>query len=224
MLTYIEKSTVENVTNQDIETLHNLVRKVKQNQKVGINYMKAWEREDFMENNYLIVVDMQKDFVDGALGTPEAVQIVPSVAQKVRDFKGKVIFTKDTHTEDYMSTQEGKHLPVPHCIKGTDGWELTDALDVLQKEYNLPVYEKTTFGCSALASHLLNEHEKQPITSIELIGLCTDICVVSNALILKAFLPEVEIRVDASCCAGVTPAAHDAALATMRSCQIQITD
>lgn len=176
-----------------------------------------------MENNYLIVVDMQKDFVDGALGTPEAVQIVPSVVQKTKVFQGKVIFTKDTHTEDYMSTQEGKHLPVPHCIKSTDGWALIDALDALQKERNLPVFEKTTFGCSALASYLLNEHEKNPITSIELIGLCTDICVVSNALIIKAFLPEVEVRVDASSCAGVTPEAHNAAIATMRSCQIQIT-
>ena len=176
-----------------------------------------------MDNKYLIVVDMQKDFVDGALGTPEAVQIVPAVLQKIKGFPGKVIFTKDTHTPDYMSTQEGKYLPVPHCIRGTDGWELTDALAAIQKENHFPVYEKVTVGCPALGQALCEAHTKNPISSIELVGLCTDICVVSNALLLKAFLPEVEIRVDASCCAGVTPKAHSAALATLQSCQVQIT-
>lgn len=169
---------------------------------------------------YLIVVDMQNDFVTGVLGTEEARNILPAVAAKAKAFEGRVIFTRDTHRQDYMDTQEGKYLPVPHCIQGSQGWQLADELESLRAEKNLPVYDKVTFGCPQLARDLARENEQNPIESIELIGVCTDICVVSNALTIKAHLPEVPIHVDPACCAGVTPQAHEAALATMRSCQI----
>lgn len=167
----------------------------------------------------LIVVDMQNDFIDGALGTAEAVAIVPKVADKIRDFSGRVIFTRDTHGEDYMDTQEGKNLPVPHCIKGTEGWQISPMLQELCKEDPI---DKVTFGSESLASILKEANEENPIGSITLIGLCTDICVISNALLIKAFLPEVPMVVDASCCAGVTPESHRNALAAMKTCQIKI--
>lgn len=168
---------------------------------------------------YLIVIDMQKDFVDGALGTKEAEAIVPAVLDKVNSFDGEVIFTKDTHFEDYLTTSEGAMLPVEHCIKGTEGWQLIPPLEKYCTANNCKVYEKLTFGSVELAQYMLAE---QTIESIELIGLCTDICVVSNALLLKAFLPEVTIKVDSACCAGVTPEKHAAALETMCSCQILV--
>lgn len=171
---------------------------------------------------YLIVVDMQKDFVTGVLGTAEARQIVPAVADRVRNFEGRVIFTRDTHQSDYMETQEGRYLPVPHCIQGSGGWQLVDELEEIRAERDLPVYDKVTFGCPELARDLVRADEQEPVESIELIGVCTDICVVSNALTIKAHLPEVPMYVDPACCAGVTPQAHEAALATMRSCQIQM--
>ena len=164
----------------------------------------------------LIVVDMQVDFVNGALGTAEAEAIVPKVVEKVRGFDGEVIFTQDTHPQNYLETQEGRHLPVAHCIEGTEGWRLIPALRPLAEGRR--VVQKPTFGSRALAEALAAED----IESIELIGLCTDICVVSNALLLKAFMPEVPVSVDAACCAGVTPERHAAALDTMRSCQIGI--
>ncbi len=167
----------------------------------------------------LIVVDMQKDFVDGALGTKEAVGIVDNVVAKIKAFDGDVIATYDTHGEDYMSTQEGKKLPVPHCIRGSDGWRLDakvqEALDA--KGYK-EVY-KPTFGSVDLVEVIRSYKEE---TELTLIGLCTDICVVSNALLLKANFPEMAISVDAACCAGVTPQKHEAALETMRSCQIEV--
>ena len=169
---------------------------------------------------YLIVVDMQKDFVTGVLGTREAQQILPAVADKVQSFEGQVIFTRDTHQSNYMQTQEGKNLPVPHCIEGSEGWQLVDVLEEIRVERNLQVYDKKTFGCPELARDLAKADEREPIELIELIGVCTDICVVSNALTIKAHLPEVPIYVDPACCAGVTPQAHEAALATMKSCQI----
>lgn len=175
-----------------------------------------------MAKKYLIVVDMQKDFVNGALGTKEAEQIVPAVLSKVKEFDGEVIFTKDTHFSDYLSTTEGRMLPVEHCIKDTDGWMLIEELEKYCAGNQSKVYEKLTFGCKELAQDMLAKHEQEPVDSIELIGLCTDICVVSNALLLKAFLPEVELSVDASCCAGVTPEKHQAALETMVSCQILV--
>jgi len=167
----------------------------------------------------LIIVDMQNDFIDGALGTPEAVAVVGNVAEKIRTFEGTVLFTRDTHEETYMETQEGRNLPVPHCIRGTYGWEICDAL--------LPyvrgdVIDKVTFGSSELGGILKSMDEADPVRSITLVGLCTDICVISNAMIAKAFLPEVPVTVDAACCAGVTPESHRNALAAMKMCQITI--
>lgn len=167
---------------------------------------------------------MQKDFVFGKLGSNEAQLIVKNVVEKIRKFEGKVIFTKDTHQKDYLSTREGRFLPVEHCIENTPGWELIEEVDTIQKEKALPIYLKTTFGSMALMQALVEENQKTPIESIELIGVCTDICVVSNAILLKAALPEVEIEVDASCCAGVTPQKHKAALETLRSCQIVVKE
>lgn len=175
-----------------------------------------------MGNKYLIVIDMQNDFVDGALGTPEAQAIADAVVEEAKSFDGTVAFTLDTHGEDYLSSQEGANLPVPHCIKGTPGWQLIPALDSVAHERNARIFEKPTFGSTDLAAWLQAENSANPIESIELVGVCTDICVVSNALLIKAVLPEVPLVVDAALCAGVTPAAHEAALATMRSCQVQV--
>ena len=143
----------------------------------------------------LVVVDMQNDFIDGALGTKEAVAIVPNVEKKIREFDGKVIFTSDTHETDYMETQEGKNLPVPHCIEGTDGWQVCPALEELRT--GCETFDKVTFGSRELGMTLAWWHEEDPIGSVELVGLCTDICVISNAMIVKAFLPEAKVTVDA---------------------------
>ena len=168
----------------------------------------------------LIVVDMQNDFIDAALGTPEAVSIVEAVKEKIRSYPVQdVIATMDTHGENYMDTQEGRYLPVPHCIRGSEGWQIRPDIAALLD--GAKIYEKPTFGSTALAADLKELSEQEEI-EIELIGLCTDICVVSNALLLKASMPEVKISVDPSCCAGVTPEKHLAALETMRSCQIQV--
>lgn len=168
----------------------------------------------------LIVVDMQNDFIDAALGTKEAVAIVEAVKEKIRSYPVEdVIATMDTHGENYMQTQEGENLPVPHCIKGTEGWQIRP--DIAELLEGAEIIEKPTFGSIVLAKALKALSERETI-ELELIGLCTDICVVSNALLLKAAMPEVKIIVDASCCAGVTPEKHLAALETMRSCQIQI--
>lgn len=169
----------------------------------------------------LIVVDMQKDFVDGALGSKEAVAIVDNVVKKIEAFEGDIIVTYDTHAENYMETQEGKNLPVPHCIKGSDGWKLDakvqEALD--GKAYK--AIEKPTFGSTALPEYIKATYKPEEI-EIELIGLCTDICVVSNALLMKANFLETKVSVDADCCAGVTVESHRAALATMKMCQVHV--
>ena len=165
----------------------------------------------------LVVVDMQKDFIDGALGTAEAVAIVPKVIEKIKEYENSdslVLYTKDTHFENYMQTREGRHLPVPHCIKGTEGHDIP--AEIL-RGHDL-IIEKPTFGSVELVEYL----EKVDFDEIEFIGLCTDICVVSNALLIKARFPEREVSVDSSCCAGVTPATHEAALTTMRMCQINV--
>lgn len=167
----------------------------------------------------LVVVDMQNDFIDGALGTSEAQEIVSSVVEKVKNFDGKVLFTRDTHGEQYMETQEGKNLPVPHCIKDTKGWEIHPQLEKLRVEEAI---DKVTFGSADLGQFLKAENAKNPINSITFVGLCTDICVISNAMLVKAFLPEVPIMVDAACCAGVTPESHHTALQAMKACQIEI--
>ena len=165
----------------------------------------------------LIVVDMQKDFIDGALGTPEAVAIVPRVIDKIKQYEsegGTVIYTKDTHFANYLETREGRHLPVEHCIKGTPGHDIPPEI---LRGHEL-VFEKLTFGSVELADYLAGGD----FDEVELVGLCTDICVVSNALMIKAHFPEREVAVDSSCCAGVTPATHEAALTTMKMCQITI--
>ena len=161
----------------------------------------------------LIVVDVQNDFVTGALGTPEAQMIIPNVKAKIKEYQNRgdeIIFTRDTHQSNYLETNEGKNLPVEHCIENTDGWKIVDGLDIPNCSY----INKPTFGWTHWNNRTFDE--------IELIGLCTDICVVSNALILKAMFPEIKITVDASCCAGVTPESHNAALTTMKMCQINV--
>ena len=168
----------------------------------------------------LVVVDMQKDFVDGALGSAEAVAIVSNVVEKIKSFDGYIFVTYDTHSEDYLNTSEGKKLPVPHCIKGTDGWELDSQVETALEGKDFVAVEKPTFGSVNLPQLIRNRAGEE--FSLELIGLCTDICVVSNALVLKANFPENEISVIADCCAGVTPEAHNAALQTMKSCQINV--
>ena len=172
--------------------------------------------------NLLIVIDMQNDFIDGALGTKEAEAIVENVKAKIRTYDPHdVIATRDTHEPDYLQTQEGKYLPVEHCIRGTEGWEVRKDIAELLTEAR--VYDKPTFGSTRLAEDLKKISEREGI-ELELIGLCTDICVVSNALLLKAVMPEVKITVDPACCAGVTPEKHEAALKTMQSCQIQLAE
>lgn len=166
----------------------------------------------------LIVVDMQNDFIDGALGTKEAVEIVPYVKNVIENFDGKVFFTRDTHYDNYMETQEGVNLPVPHCIKGTDGWQIRKELDELRKT---DAIDKLTFGSSQLVEVLKEEKDMESITFV---GLCTDICVISNAIVVKAFYPEVPLIVDAKGCAGVTPESHKQALEAMKMCQIKIVN
>ena len=167
----------------------------------------------------LVVVDMQNDFIDGALGTKEAVAIVPGVKEKIENFDGVVLFTRDTHETYYLDTQEGQKLPVPHCIRDTEGWQIRSELDALRKTEPI---DKETFGSTDLAGELTMIDEDEGIGSITLVGLCTDICVISNALLIKASLPEVPICVDATCCAGVTPESHENALKAMEACQIRI--
>ena len=166
----------------------------------------------------LIVVDMQKDFIDGALGTREAQAILPRVLEIVKNFDGKIYFTRDTHKEDYMETQEGKLLPVPHCIKGSCGWEIEKSL----APYADTVIDKPTFGSYELVELLEKENKINPFSEITLVGLCTDICVISNAMLIKAKLLDTKIVVDASGCAGVTVSSHKNALEAMKMCQITV--
>ncbi len=170
----------------------------------------------------LVVIDMQNDFIDGSLGTKEAQSIVGNVIGKIGEYKPENIYaTRDTHYENYLETSEGRNLPVVHCVKDTDGWQIRK--DVEEAMPKAKIIDKTTFGSTDLADMLFAKNDKEPI-EIELVGLCTDICVVSNALLLKAKMPEVKISVDSECCAGVTPQTHKAALETMKMCQINIED
>ena len=165
----------------------------------------------------LIVVDMQNDFIDGSLGTKEAQVIVPSVKRKIEEYKEageQVIFTRDTHSENYLETYEGKHLPVPHCIMGTDGWQIADEIGCYFTPDKDDIINKPTFGWLNWKDYKLE--------AVEICGLCTDICVISNALIIRAMYPDIDITVDARCCAGVTPEKHKAALEVMKSCQITV--
>ncbi len=167
----------------------------------------------------LVVVDMQKDFIDGSLGTEEAQAIVNHVIKKMKSYeKSDIYLTRDTHGEDYLETAEGKKLPVVHCVKDTEGWQLHPEIEALAEPSH--IIDKPTFGSLELMELLKQENERETL-ELELAGLCTDICVVSNALLLKAAMPEITIRVDASCCAGVTPESHKAALLTMGMCQIE---
>ena len=177
-----------------------------------------------MKKKLLIVVDYQNDFVSGSLGCPQAVAIEDALAAKIAAHRalgegGQVIFTMDTHDKNYLETQEGKNLPVKHCIKGTNGWQIRKEIAELVSEE--PV-DKLTFGSDRLPERLRKLADQEPIESITLVGLCTDICVISNAMVIKAFFPEVPIIVDAKCCAGVTPESHTQALNAMKVCQIQI--
>ena len=161
----------------------------------------------------LIVIDMQNDFIDGSLGTKEAEAIVKNVKAKIQEYKSRgdeIIFTRDTHHDDYMESNEGKHLPVVHCIEGTDGWQIKDVLDT----EGAVIIDKPSFGYTGWGDYKFEE--------VELIGLCTDICVVSNALFIKALFPEIKVSVDSSCCAGVTPESHESALMTMKMCQVEV--
>ena len=171
----------------------------------------------------LVVIDMQNDIVSGVLGTTEAQAVLPRVIEKIKTYPGTVLYTRDTHRADYAQTQEGRFLPVPHCLAGNEGWALCPEIEALRREMNGGVFDKPTFGSLELADHLAHVNSIAPIEQLELVGVCTDICVISNALLLKAVLPEVPIVVDASCCAGVTPAAHQTALSAMAACQIIIT-
>ena len=168
----------------------------------------------------LIVVDMQNDFIDGALGTAEAQAIVGNVVKKIENWDGLVFATRDTHGEDYLETQEGKNLPVIHCVEDTQGWEIASAVEEALEKHDMVIcFDKPTFGSVALMDAIA---ELSGVEEVELIGLCTDICVISNAMLVKAVLPEVQVTVDASCCAGVTPASHLNALEAMKMCQIRV--
>ncbi len=169
----------------------------------------------------LVVVDMQNDFIDAALGTPEAQAVVGAVCRKIERFEGDIFVTLDTHGENYLQTLEGKKLPVPHCIEGSEGHKLNPLVEQALRKKAYTTITKNTFGSFDLIEKIKAAYETDAI-EIELIGLCTDICVVSNALLLRAAFPNVPVCVDAACCAGVTPAAHEAALVTMKSCQIDI--
>lgn len=175
-------------------------------------------------NKILIVVDMQNDFIDGALGTIEAQAIVSNVIDKIKGYDGRVIATRDTHYIDYLSTQEGANLPVKHCIENTEGWEIRSEIQKLLDKEDAEIFNKVTFGSKELAMYLEELGSQKFIDEIELVGLCTDICVISNAMLIKAFLPETKVVVDASCCAGVTVASHKNALEAMKMCQISITN
>jgi len=166
----------------------------------------------------LAVIDMQKDFIDGALGTKEAVRIVPAVQEKIAEARKAgtlVVFTRDTHRDNYAQTQEGRNLPVPHCILGTEGWNIDPSLNVDAS----PVFDKPGFGSTELVKFLTMLPK---LESVELVGLCTDICVICNAMMIKGALPEIPVLVDSRCCAGVTPESHETALAAMKMCQIHV--
>ena len=176
----------------------------------------------FTTNDLLIVIDMQNDFITGSLANTDAQAIVDAVAKRINYHQGPVYYTLDTHGDDYLETQEGHYLPVPHCIKGTEGWQLAPSIAKALELHNATGFEKDTFGSTALAHGVAKAHLEKPFTSITLIGVCTDICVISNAMVLKAALPNVPIYVVADLCAGVTPDSHQTALDAMAACQMAI--
>ncbi len=175
-----------------------------------------------MAQRALVIVDVQNDFVSGALGSDEARAMLPRLLDKARSFQGRLVFTMDSHGKDYLSTQEGRLLPVPHCLRGGEGWRLVPELNEFARDHGSHIFQKDSFGSVDLASAVADWARRGEIDGVELVGLCTDICVVSNALLIKAFSPELEVRVDASCCAGVTPLRHLQALEVMKSCQVLV--
>lgn len=175
-------------------------------------------------NKVLIVVDMQNDFIDGSLGTAEAQAIVPTVVDVIKNFNGEIYATRDTHETDYLETREGQHLPVEHCIIDTHGWNINSQVNDVLRESSCPVFvfNKPTFGSIELLDELISTYDNTPDTEFVFVGLCTDICVVSNAMLIKAAFPEAEVTVYSDACAGVTPESHEAALKTMGMCQINV--
>jgi len=167
----------------------------------------------------LIVVDMQNDFITGSLGTLEAQAILPRVVDRVKGHQGPVLFTRDSHGPEYLNSQEGQFLPVLHCQKGSEGWQIARELEALRA---LPAIDKPVFGSWELGEKLIAMNHAEAIAGVTLVGLCTDICVISNALIVKAALPEARVRVDAACCAGATPRGHRTALQALKPCQVII--
>lgn len=170
----------------------------------------------------LVVIDMQNDFTYGALKNDDAIGIIPTIEDKILSFDGEVIYTRDTHTEDYLETQEGRKLPVKHCIIGSEGWEIVKPLEELRQKKNAKTIDKPTFGSLELADYVLILYNEGNVEEIEFIGVCTDICVISNAMLVKNTIPELTVKVDASCCAGVSKESHETALKAMAACQIEI--
>lgn len=175
-------------------------------------------------SKYLVVVDMQNDFIDGSLGSPEAQAVLPKVVEKIKNFTGTVVYTRDTHEENYLETLEGKNLPVVHCIRETQGWQLQEEIQKLQADNRSLIFDKDTFGSIQMAGCLQGIDRMAPIDEVIVVGLCTDICVMANAILIRTAMPGTPVRVDASCCAGSTPEAHRCALNAMRSCQIDIDE
>lgn len=173
-------------------------------------------------NKVLVVVDMQNDFITGSLGNKQAEAVVKNVYEKIKSFDGKVVFTRDTHYEDYPESREGKALPVLHCVEGSFGWEIEESLKKLQEQMECPVFDKITFGSKRLGDFLTYIDRLQKVDEVHIVGLCTDICVISNAFLAQAYLSEATIVVDASCCAGVSEQSHKTALEAMKNCQIKV--
>ena len=173
-------------------------------------------------NKVLVVIDMQNDFITGSVGSVQAQKIVDNVAKRIKDFNGQIVFTRDTHYDNYLDTREGKALPIVHCVEGTQGWELEKSIKKLQLGGDYPVFDKITFGSKRMVDFLLYLNKLKKVDEVTIIGLCTDICVISNAFLIQAYLPEAAIVIDASCCAGVTEQSHKAALEAMKNCQIKI--
>lgn len=187
------------------------------------NYIRRRRRE---MSKLLVVVDMQNDFITGSLGTKEAEGIIQNVVSKIETYRkegSKVVYTRDTHEKNYLETREGSNLPVVHCVKGTWGWELQEEIEKTRQQTD-SIFDKGTFGSTALGEYVAEEFKKDSQLEIELVGLCTDICVISNALLIKAYCPEIKIAVDARCCAGVSVESHENALMAMKMCQVEIRE
>lgn len=175
-------------------------------------------------SKYLVVVDMQNDFIDGSLGSPEAQAVLPKIIERIENFPGTVVYTRDTHEDNYLETLEGKKLPVIHCVRESEGWKLHKDVQKLQEEKRSLIFDKDTFGSIQMAGCLQGIDRMAAIDEVVVVGLCTDICVMANAILLRTAMPNTPVRIDASCCAGSTPEAHRCALEAMKSCQIDIDE